>query len=633
MEFENKKLRSVAEAAARIMMGEKALHPNQQKLDVHEPEKDELTAQDFKKLRSMKKEETMHEESCECGDCPSDKNMKKEEVEINESMEVAQKVMSKSGAHIGTVYKYDKPNVLGYTHGASYHPHGFQGGKNGSPAAQVKWDHHGSESDAVKQIQQRHGQYKSAAKRALEQSQKHLSSIPEEVDLEEARSTNLHAGGVGNEVHMSKFMQDNTKKNKSTGTSDAWNEYHGKGTVTHLGKDGHVKVKSHDTGKIHKFNYYGKGMDRDSEDMAVHRNKNDIHSLRNVKEEVELDEGKMAQLDADLKDLSHADFHKEYGKPKHHYDPSNFKKPVQPGKEMDRAKSLAQRGMASMKKEEVEEIEEMFPGTPEYEKKYGKAPQDMKKGEKKKTTQGEMEKTGKGVVHRRKFSEMVESYTEGGVKGLFKTLAEEPTSAEFDAQLDDAKKRAAGTKKQPEVSKPAVQAVQNEEYELTLEDFTPEELEEFMQTEEYEQLDELSKSTLGSYVKKASKDVEGKAANRQRFTSRYPATYKSLSGIGNTTKEINKRQSGVGKAVDRLTKEEIEEQTHTTVSFIDYNDVNGVKYAEIDLAERKLTDAETDKKEEIVKSMKKGVSGFKDRYGDRAKEVMYATATARAKGE
>jgi hypothetical protein len=46
-----------------------------------------------------------------------------------------------------------------------------------------------------------------------------------------------------------------------------------------------------------------------------------------------------------------------------------------------------------------------------------------------------------------------------------------------------------------------------------------------------------------------------------------------------------------------------------------------------------LTAAETEKKEEIVKSMKKGLSGFKDRYGDRAKEVMYATATKNAKGE
>ena len=421
MEFENKKLRSVADVAARIMMGEKALHPNQQKLDVHEPEKDKLTSHDFKKLRTMKKEETMHEESCECGSCPSDKDMKKEEVD--------------------------------------------------------------------------------------------------------------------------------------------------------------------------------------------------------------LDEGKMGQLSADLKDLSHDDFHKEYGKPKSHYDPSNFKKPVQKGKEMDRAKSLAQRAMASMKKEEVEELKEMFPGTPEYEKKYGKAPQDMKKGEKKKTTQGEMEKTEKGVVHKRKFSEMVESYTEGGVKGLFKTLAEEPTSAEFDAQLDDAKKRAAGTKKQPEVSKPAVQAVQNEEVELTLEDFTPEELEEFMQTEEYEQLDELSKELLSRYKEKAKKSADSLTGRSK--------TYATMAK--NVERDANNRNTNVMKANKKLAMKEgvesFEEQTHTTVEFIDYNDVNGVKYAEIDLEERKLTDAETEKKEDTVKSMKKNLSGFKERYGKDAKSVMYATATKQAKGE
>jgi hypothetical protein len=54
---------------------------------------------------------------------------------------------------------------------------------------------------------------------------------------------------------------------------------------------------------------------------------------------------------------------------------------------------------------------------------------------------------------------------------------------------------------------------------------------------------------------------------------------------------------------------------------------------EVDLEERSLTEPEMKKKEEMVKGMKKGMSGFKQRYGDRAKEVMYATATARAKGE
>lgn len=450
---QNKSLRGVAEAVARIMMGEKALHPNQQKLDVHEPEKDELTSDDFKKLRSMKKEE------------------------------------------IEDVSEMD-----------------YGGGKN---------------------------------------------------------------------------------------------PYAGHG----LSRDDDDDGKKQLTAKVEK----SKNVVKSALDIL---NKQSVNKKDVKKEEVDLDEGKMGQLSADLKDLSHADFHKEYGKPKSHYDPSNFKKPVQPGKEMDRAKSLAQRGMASMKKEEVEELEEMFPGTPEYEKKYGKVPQDMKKGEKKKTSQGEMEKTEKGVVHKRKFSEMVESYTEGGVKGLFKTLAEEPTNAEFTAQLDDAKKRADGTKKQAEVAKAAVQAVQNEEVELTLEDFTAEELELFMQTEEYEQLDELSKGTLKSYIKGATKDAAGNRKDAASFAARSAAatTPHGFSGSKFTADKAksrgalaDKREGNIAKAKAKLAKEEVE------------------------LEERSLSEPEMKKKEEIVKIMKKNLQGFKDRYGDRAKEVMYATATANAK--
>jgi hypothetical protein len=53
------------------------------------------------------------------------------------------------------------------------------------------------------------------------------------------------------------------------------------------------------------------------------------------------------------------------------------------------------------------------------------------------------------------------------------------------------------------------------------------------------------------------------------------------------------------------------------------------EYGQLD--ERELTSSEAGEKERIVKGMKKGLEGFKDRYGVRAKEVMYATATARAK--
>jgi hypothetical protein len=73
-----------------------------------------------------------------------------------------------------------------------------------------------------------------------------------------------------------------------------------------------------------------------------------------TKEDVQIDEGKMKELSMDLKDMSHDEFHKQYGKPKSHFDPTSFKKPVEPGKGMDRARALAQRGMKSVS-EQLEE--------------------------------------------------------------------------------------------------------------------------------------------------------------------------------------------------------------------------------------------------------------------------------------
>jgi hypothetical protein len=65
----------------------KIKHPNQQALDVHEPEKDELTAKDFEMLRKMKKGE-----------------VKKEEVEMDESIKTTHEnplvtVHDKNGLH------------------------------------------------------------------------------------------------------------------------------------------------------------------------------------------------------------------------------------------------------------------------------------------------------------------------------------------------------------------------------------------------------------------------------------------------------------------------------------------------------------------------------------------------------
>lgn len=81
--------------------------------------------------------------------------------------------------------------------------------------------------------------------------------------------------------------------------------------------------------------------------------------------------------------------------------------------------------------------------------------------------------------------------------------------------------------------------------ELELEDFSIEELEEFMLSEEFEQLDELSKQTLGSYIVKASTDKAAAALDNAK------------SKEGADTKLL-KRHSGIKKAVSKLTKESTE---------------------------------------------------------------------------
>ena len=98
MEFKDKINQSVAAAIAKIM--EKTLHPNQQKLDVHEPEKDELTADDFKKLRAGKKPE-----------------MKKEEIEIEEESHQSKTTMKhipNASPALKKASKDIKPGVSGY---------------------------------------------------------------------------------------------------------------------------------------------------------------------------------------------------------------------------------------------------------------------------------------------------------------------------------------------------------------------------------------------------------------------------------------------------------------------------------------------------------------------------------------
>ena len=208
--------------------------------------------------------------------------------------------------------------------------------------------------------------------------------------------------------------------------------------------------------------------------------------------------------------------------------------------------------------------------------------------------------------------------------------------------------------------------------------------------EEVEELDELSKKTLGSYVKKAADSVQ--ANTRQANTGDdYDLKHKSLL-------KTNKRISGIGSAVRKLTKEEVEldeSVNHTTFikkykeneddnkhsenvvhlakhfgsdedkkearSILTTHNKVGNLTPEVkkrrdalhkklwspvidrayskksvdeeveELDEKELTPTDVKQKEKVVKGMKKNLQSFKDKYGEKAKGVMYATATNIAK--
>ena len=84
--------------------------------------------------------------------------------------------------------------------------------------------------------------------------------------------------------------------------------------------------------------------------------------------------------------------------------------------------------------------------------------------------------------------------------------------------------------------------------------------------EEVEELDELSKSTLGSYAKRASRDAVitrkiGADFENQAKKARSPGMKAASAEISQKYKEKSwKRRDGVDKAVDRLTKEEAKKE-------------------------------------------------------------------------
>lgn len=116
--------------------------------------------------------------------------------------------------------------------------------------------------------------------------------------------------------------------------------------------------------------------------------------------------------------------------------------------------------------------------------------------------QKKIDKNGNGKLDADDFKKLrKEDTVEEGIEafGLKATDAQRKKAKE-----DGAKFTAAALAKREKVK---------EEVELTLEDYTLEELEDYMMSEEFDQLDEISGKVLGSYIQKARKEIKDKGAH------------------------------------------------------------------------------------------------------------------------
>lgn len=105
-----------------------------------------------------------------------------------------------------------------------------------------------------------------------------------------------------------------------------------------------------------------------------------------------------------------------------------------------------------------------------------------------------------------------------------------------------------------------------------------------------------------------------------------------VKGKAQSAKQMEKEEIDPKKTMTDTLKGREKDSSNPFLSKKVMMDVpDNVKEQTEQIDERTLTAPETAEKERIVKGMKKSLAGFKSRYGDRAKSVMYATATKAAK--
>lgn len=229
------------------------------------------------------------------------------------------------------------------------------------------------------------------------------------------------------------------------------------------------------------------------------------------------------------------------------------------------------------------------------------------------------------------------------------TLSEEPDNEQFTQEVKTAQDKSQGKGKKAEVAKPSVQAVKHESGEL------PEKVQETIEVFDANAINGVSVE----YIEEGEDDRDIHSLYHRWAEHKASADPLNYGPAGTVSKQERQHYAGAGKREAAVRKAIVKIHGPATMHHMEkafkhhdeYGDhphaarekhhldvatmaskrsdlyAEGVEYIE----ERELTSAESKKKEEVVKSMKKKLPGFKERYGERAKEVMYATATKIAK--
>lgn len=247
--------------------------------------------------------------------------------------------------------------------------------------------------------------------------------------------------------------------------------------------------------------------------------RNMFRSDSDINESVELDEGKVKEFEMDLKELSDKEFEKKYGSPKSEFKETNEEVEVE--EELD---------------EEFEQLDELSKSTlGSYIHKASNSKGDA----------------AYALGRKRADADDVDRFTNRHMKNKY--------------DIRDKLKKDIGASGEDQEKDLEVMWKRSKGIGRAVSKLTKEQVEDFFQTEEFDQLDELSKKTLRNYVYKASDDARDKSKradwNKDMYVSRsrHPGLnspkdqQRYVDGEKENAEAARKRYTGIGKAVSKLT--------------------------------------------------------------------------------